>query len=190
MTGRRKDGAHFPALLAVNEIPELRLYAGILLDITRQKELEREVLEIASLEDQRIGQDLHDDIGQELSALGLLAGGLTEAVQENLPDQSALAERIEVKIRDVLRKVRTMAGGLAVADVAPDGLPAALAELAGRLSEISQMRFVSRSDRHAPLRDALQATHLYHIAQEACTNALKHSGPEMWRSRSAASMTS
>ncbi len=113
--GRRKHGTHFPALLAVNEIPELKLYAGVLLDISRQKELEREVLEIATLEDQRIGQDLHDDIGQELSALGLLAGSLTEAVQENLPDQSALAERIEGKTREVLRKVRTMAGGLAVA---------------------------------------------------------------------------
>lgn len=175
VVGRRQDGSHFPALLAVNEIPESKLYAGILLDITRQKELEREVLEIASLEDQRIGQDLHDDIGQELSALGLLAGGLTEAVGESLPDQSALAESIERKIRNVLRKVRTMAGGLAVADVAADGLPAALAELAGRLSEISPIRFISRSDRQAPLRDALQATHLYHIAQEACTNALKHS---------------
>ncbi|HVX64749.1 MAG TPA: PAS domain S-box protein, partial [Pirellulales bacterium] len=181
--GRRKDGSHFPALLAVNEIPELKLYAGILLDITRQKELEREVLEIATLEDQRIGQDLHDDIGQELSALGLLAGGLTEAVREKMPDHAALAERIERKTREVLRKVRTMAGGLAVADLAADGLPAALAELASRLNEVSQMRFVFRTDRQTPLRNAFWATHLYHIAQEACTNALKHSAAgsvEIW----------
>ena len=78
LVGRRKDGSTFPVDLAVSEVVHLQLFTGILRDITRRKELEREVVEIASLEQRRIGQDLHDSVGQELTALNILAGDLAE----------------------------------------------------------------------------------------------------------------
>ena len=58
----------------------LQLFTGILRDISRRKELERKVVEIAALEQQRIGMDLHDQCGQELTALWSLcrhAGGVS-----------------------------------------------------------------------------------------------------------------
>src|SRR5262249_35609349 len=70
---RRKDGSVFPADLAVSEIEHLKLFTGIHRDLTERKQLEREVVEAASLEQRRIGQDLHDSVAQELTALNLLA---------------------------------------------------------------------------------------------------------------------
>src|SRR5208337_3584681 len=60
--GRRKDGSIFPMDLAVSEFQDGngRKFAGIARDITERKRLEREVLEIAAGERQRIGQELHD----------------------------------------------------------------------------------------------------------------------------------
>ena len=46
-------------------------HLSILRDVTQRKELEREVVEIASQEQRRIGQDLHDSVGQELTALSI-----------------------------------------------------------------------------------------------------------------------
>ena len=72
--GRHKDGTIFPVDLAVSRVNHRGLFTGIVRDIRQRKALEREIVEIALLEQQRIGQDLHDDCGQELTALGLLAG--------------------------------------------------------------------------------------------------------------------
>jgi signal transduction histidine kinase len=139
-----------------------------------RKQLEREVVEIATLEQHRIGQDLHDDCGQELTALGLLADGLVESLEEHAPDEVEVAYKIQQRIKGVLRRVRNISRGLAHAEVDPVELPAALVELTNRLSETSGVRFAFHGDKDVPIEDQIQATHLYHIAQEACTNALKH----------------
>lgn len=67
--GRRKDGSIVPIELTVVEIDHLRTFTGFVRDVSQRKRLERDVLEIASAEQQRIGQELHDGIGQELTGL-------------------------------------------------------------------------------------------------------------------------
>ncbi|HXY34939.1 MAG TPA: PAS domain S-box protein, partial [Planctomycetaceae bacterium] len=69
---RRKDGSVFPTDLAVEEIKDLKLFVGVHRDLTERKQLEREIVEAASLEQQRIGEDLHDRVGQELTALNMM----------------------------------------------------------------------------------------------------------------------
>ncbi|HKI18644.1 MAG TPA: PAS domain S-box protein, partial [Isosphaeraceae bacterium] len=82
--GRRKDGSTFPLELAVSEfqVGGQRHFAGVHRDIGQRKALEREVIEIAAEEQRRIGQDLHDSIGQELTGLGLTSEALAEALRE------------------------------------------------------------------------------------------------------------
>jgi len=173
--GRRRDGSTFPVDLVVSEVAHLGLFTGILRDISQRQRLEREVVEIATLEQQRVGQYLHDDCGQELTALGLLADSLVEALAEHAPADVEIARKIGQGLMRVLRLVHNMARGLARAEVDPAGLPAALSELTARLSETSSVRCVFHGDDTVKIEDSLRATHLFHIAQEACTNALKHS---------------
>src|SRR5690625_5729098 len=69
--GRRKDGSTFPMYLAVSEVNvnNQRIYTGIIRDITENRRLEQEVLRISEHERHRIGQDLHDGLGQMLTGI-------------------------------------------------------------------------------------------------------------------------
>src|SRR5439155_19803875 len=56
----------------------LGLFTAIIRDITQRKELERAVIGAVVAEQQKIGQELHDHVGQELTGLGLLTAALLE----------------------------------------------------------------------------------------------------------------
>ena len=63
-------------------------------DMTERKRLEREVVESASLEQRRIGQELHDSVGQELTALSMLAGDLAQTLRTD-PASAVRASRAD-----------------------------------------------------------------------------------------------
>lgn len=173
---KRKDGSIVPVHLAVSEVEGGKLFTGILHDITNRKQLEREIVEIALLEQKRLGADLHDECGQQLTALGLLAAGLTESLKQRDPADLGIATKISEGLKNILSYVRYMAHGLAQAEIEPVDLQSALKELTTRLGRASEVRFAFNGSAGVGLKDSIVATHLYHIAQEACTNALKHSG--------------
>ena len=170
---RRKDGSLIAVDLAISEVDHLNMFTGIIRDLSERKRLERELSEIATLEQQRLGANLHDDCGQELTALGLLAGGLVESLKVNSPADVKIASKIAERLKHVLQYVRDVAQGLVV-EIDPSKLSNALQQLTSRLSETSGVQCVFKGEGAADLRSSLVATHLYHIAQEACTNALKH----------------
>ena len=59
-------------------------------DISERRAFEEKLLSIAEEEQRRIGQDLHDDIGQELTGLALKAENLAEIISEgHMPKQGA-----------------------------------------------------------------------------------------------------
>jgi PAS domain S-box-containing protein len=175
--GRRKDGSTFPVDLAVSEFHDQtrHMFTGVLRDISARKQLEREVLEVATLEQWRIGQELHDRTGQELTALGLLAEGLVEALAKSSPAEAALATKIAEGLKRVLGQVRALSRGLIPVEVDAAGLMAALAELASRTSELHGVNCTFDCREPVLVEDNQKATHLYRIAREAVTNALKHS---------------
>ncbi len=170
---RCKDGSYLAVDLVVNEIPHLRLFTAIVRDMSRRKELEREVVDIATMEQQRIGQTLHDECGQELTAVGILTNSLIETLVEQAPDCVDIARKVRNGTQRVLGQLRSIARGLVEAVVEPSGLAEALEDFCQRVSETGiPCRF--GWDQKAAVFTAFQATHLYHIAQEACNNACKH----------------
>jgi two-component system CheB/CheR fusion protein len=144
----------------------------------QRRELEREILEAAAAEQRRIGQDLHDQVGQELTGVSLLA----QNVVESLRDRSAAETRTMAKVLDglkrTLRLVRELSHGLMPVDVDPEGLRAALQNLAERTREVSGINCNFRCSRHVRIEDHAVATHLYRITKEAVTNALRHAEPK------------
>ena len=74
VTGQRKDGTTFPMDLSVSEVrlANRRMFTGFVRDITERKQLEKEIIEISNREQQRIGQDLHDGLCQELAGIQLM----------------------------------------------------------------------------------------------------------------------
>ena len=85
-----------------------------------------------------------------------------------------VVNKIRQGINDVLREVRSIARGLALAEVDPAGFVGGIGGNGLPLErDFGRSLCISRRE-GARIKDSLQATHLYHIAQEACTNALKH----------------
>jgi PAS domain S-box-containing protein len=149
--------------------------AKIMHDISDRKTLEKEVLEIATREQRRIGQELHDTAGQELTALSLLTEALLKALERRESPESMIAGKIAAGLRRALGQMRDIARGLVPVEVDSQGLSAALGDLAARIAEASGTKCTLRCGRTpVEVNDNQTATHLFHIAQEAVTNALRH----------------
>jgi len=176
---RRGDGSLFPVDLAVNEVEQLGLFTGIIRDITIRKNLEREVQEVAAEEQRRIGTDLHDQLGQELTALGLLADSLSRSVEQRSPADADMARKVARGAKALLGQIHIISSGLVGMEFDAEELPAALADLASSISSGSDVRFTVSCDPAIALPgDITKATarHLFLIAREACTNSLRHGG--------------
>lgn len=178
--GVRKDGEEI--LVSVTNSPihdQTGKVIGISFisrDITKQKQMEKEVLEITTEGQRRIGQDLHDSVGQELTGLGLMAEDLKETLEKESSPHRPLAERIAAGLRLTLGQVRALSRGLIPVEVDADGLMVALQDLAARVSDQSKISCRFECAQPVAVEDNFRATHLFRIAQEAVTNALKHSG--------------
>jgi PAS domain S-box-containing protein len=180
---RRRTGTRFPALLSVSEAAGGELLVCCLRDLTLDRALQREVLSIATLEQQRIGQELHDGLQQELIGLGLLAQNLADDLARTDSASSAKASRVAAGLAEANLNVRSLARGLVPVPVDAETLPAALSELAKTTQETCKIdcRFECAEPVNMP--DAATATHLYRIAQEAVGNAVKHASSRVIRIR-------
>lgn len=143
-------------------------------DITERKRMERHLLEIAEEEQRRIGQDLHDDVGQQLTALSYLAHSLVEQMAEQSSPNLELVTKIAHGIRQTQERVRTVVQGLIPVELHCGGIVLALQQLAERTSETQKIACTLQCQKPVSIQDGMVATHLYHIAQEAITNAVRH----------------
>jgi PAS domain S-box-containing protein len=177
----RKDGSRFWANVIMtplhDETHTLRGFAHITRDTTELKRLEREILEISDAEQRRIGHDLHDGLGQELTGLAFLSQNLGRRLSGSaLQEAAAEAERISMLTNRAIETTRELARGLSPVELGPDGLFAAIRELIGQMQKLSNVRFEMQMDSGVRLEDHAAAVHLYRITQESITNALRHSG--------------
>jgi PAS domain S-box-containing protein len=171
---RRKDGSVFPMHLTVSEIEERKVFTGILHDMTEYKRLEREVVEAASKEQRRIGQDLHDSVAQELTAINLLAGTLAASLQTDRANATKLLQQMQQGLRRSQQELRAVLRGLLPVAVEGNGLFAALMELADRTCQGGRVTCTFDCPEPVAVADNLTATYLYLIAQEAVHNAVRH----------------
>jgi two-component system, chemotaxis family, CheB/CheR fusion protein len=179
VSGRRKDGTIFPMELAVSELHGKtgRLFTAIIRDISERRALENQAITAASDEQRRIGQDLHDSVGQELTGLALLSQSLSEALTSGRPADAELAGKIGDGLKRLLGHVRTLVRGM-VPTFGPEGLMTALEGLAGRISDHTHVHCDYHCDKPVLLEDSSAALHLYRIAQEAVNNAITHGKAE------------
>ena len=155
-------------------------YIAIRTDITERKKqeqerviLEKQVLEISDRERRRIGQDLHDGLGQHLTGIELMVNALESKLA---PDDAAQAEKIAQHVRDAIRQAKSLARGLSPVDLEANGLMSALQELAVTIRDIFRIKGSFYAPQPVLIDDNDLATHLFRIAQEAVSNAVKHSG--------------
>lgn len=139
-----------------------------------RQRLEREILQISEREQQRIGRDLHDDLGQQLAGLSIMSTMLTRSLAGCDAPEAPAAARISDLLKKAVAMTRSLARGLHPVAAEPDGLMSALHDLAARMTSLFQIDCQFDCTGSVQMNDNTAATHLYRIAQEAVSNAVKH----------------
>jgi PAS domain S-box-containing protein len=174
----RKDGSSFVGSCVISPLNMSGMdhWLAVINDVTEKKRLERGIIDIANREQQRIGSDLHDGLGQELTGIALMLRGVAGQLGKENSDARLDVEDIIGLVNNAIENTRTLARGLSPVSAERGGLMAALRSLAARASERYGVRveFRDATSRPLGLNDAY-ATHLYRIAQEALTNVMRHS---------------
>lgn len=147
---------------------------GIARDVTERRRLEREILEISTREQRRIGHDLHDGVCQQLAGIAVLADVLADKLEAVGRPEAAEVRKITNLVGQANQQTRGVARALFPVRLEENGLVSALEELAQGTAAFFNTRCEFHSDAAARVCDATVALHLYYIAQEAILNAVKH----------------
>ena len=150
----------------------------IVRDVTERKKLESEILETSSRERQRIGEDLHDSLGQHLTGITFMTKVLERKLTTKAPEEAKEAAEIGRLVIQALAQTRNLARGLFPAELERNGLTAALKELVSDMQATCKVRCSLRTDENICVQDNVLATHVFRIAQEAINNSVKHAKAE------------
>jgi signal transduction histidine kinase len=123
----------------------------------------------------RIGSDLHDGLGQDLTGVALMLRSVVAQLRKENSTARTDVEDIISLVNGAIESTRAMARGLAPVGADRGGLIAGLQSMAVRGMERYGVRAHFNTSLKEPLTlDDGAATHLYRIAQEAFTNAIRH----------------
>ncbi|MBI1286876.1 MAG: PAS domain S-box protein [Flavobacteriales bacterium] len=162
-----QDGKFFKAILIIR-------------DITEEKNKERSemnaVLRGQEQERKRLGAELHDGIGQILSAIGLLVSQIREdeAVfnSKKLSDQ---LEKLNTNLQSAIREVRGISHDLMPEVLESFGLKEAVKQICASLQDRSGIQVKFDHADLEPRYNSLIEMNLYRITQELVNNIQKHS---------------
>jgi PAS domain S-box-containing protein len=172
----RDDGPHYwltTRFPICNHHGQVMMVGGAAIDITENKRLEREIQEISEAEKRRIGQDLHDGLGQYLTGIACMVKVVEQKLASKQLSESADVGKITSMVNETIAQARDLARGLCPVELENNGLQAALQELASRVTR-TNVRCTVKAPTFAKVYDNGAAIHLYRIAQEAVNNGIKH----------------
>jgi two-component system CheB/CheR fusion protein len=177
MLFRRRDGSQFAGemLSAQIELSGEKRILFVVQDVSERKQLESEIVEIANRERRRLGADLHDGLGQELTGISLMLRSLAKRTGLAAADCAPELDEIITLVNHAIQSARKMALGISPVTLERGGLLPALQTLIGwsRSSYNVDVR-LALSIRSALRIGESAAAHLYLIVQEAINNAVKH----------------
>jgi PAS domain S-box-containing protein len=171
--GSRRTISWSAAILPeAKQTPTYVIASGI--DISERKRLEKTVLEISEREQRRIGQDLHDGLGQHLTGIAFMTKVQEQRLAERKIPEAEDATRIVQLVNDAILKTRELSRGLLPVVSEARGLMSALRLFAEEISDLFAVNCCFECEQAVLIHDDATATHLYRIAQEAVNNAIKH----------------
>lgn len=175
---RRKDGGIIPIHLVLSLLRDRdgaqTGLVGYSLDLSERKRLEREIIDVSEEEQKRIGQELHDGLGQHLTGIAFLSKVLEQKLSaQGLPEAGDAAEIVGF-VNQAVSKARSLARGLFPVELEANGLMSALEQLVANVGALYGLQCEFRCNAPVLVYDNIVAINLYRIAQEAMNNAVKH----------------
>jgi PAS domain S-box-containing protein len=172
----RDDGTHYwltTRFPICDQNGQAMMVGGAAIEITENKRLEKEVQEISEQEKRRIGQDLHDGLGQYLTGIACMVKVVEQKLASRDLAEAGDVKKITTMVNETISQARDLARGLSPVELENNGLQAALQELVSRVSRAGP-NCVLKAPTFTKVYDNAAAIHLYRIAQEAVNNAVKH----------------
>lgn len=167
-----------------NKSEEITGVSIIAHDITEKRNMEKEILEISEKESRRIGQDLHDNLGQHLTGLMFQLKVLENSLRnKNLLIEAEMAYNITMDTKDAVNLTKNLARNLINVNIENQNISTALEELTSFYSTLYGIEIIYQaSDKiDQMIKENTTIIQLYHIAQEALTNSIKHSNASIIR---------
>ena len=164
----------------VNEKTDELMQSNKLLqaEIVERKKMEAQILEVTQAEQKRFGSQLHDGLCQELTAILLFAKNLTQKMEKDKTLELAELKKISDMLLDAVDQARDTARGLYPGELEGTSLMHSLEELVSSTQNLSGIPCRFHCPEPILIDDNDVATHLYRIAQEALSNAVKHGEPQ------------
>ena len=147
-------------------------------DVTENRRLEKDIIDAASHEQQRLSHEMHDGLVQLMASVGYRGDVIIERLRRaESPQSDALAEIMKMN-REAMKEARDIARRADPVLLNRDGLPSALRDLADSMSISYAVNCTFRPDIAEGGIEHDAALHLYRIAQEAVSNAVRHGDPK------------
>jgi PAS domain S-box-containing protein len=168
-----EDARNFLELRVREQTEELRAANKVLKDeIKQRKGLEGEILEVSDREQQRLGQELHDGVCQNLTGIAFMTHAIALRLKNHRVVDTDDIEKIAQMVNAAATDARNVARGLHRTDVDAARLVPALKNLVEREIWKTPCRLEIKKSFH--MEDDTAAVNLYRIAREAVINANKH----------------
>lgn len=159
---------------------------GLLLtghDVTERQSLQQQLVTISEKEQQRIGAQLHDDLGQEMVALSLIADTLVDDLRDHGSLDVDRAIQLSEGLGRAVSSIRELSHGLVRFTVNSEHLVSEVQRLCSQLRDFENTNCACNVETAIAVPNDQVATQLYHIAKEAVANALKHARVDGLRTR-------
>ena len=143
-------------------------------EVDKRLQLEREVTRIADEEKRRLGLEIHDGVCQRITGALLRSEALARRIERGEPTTTDEIAALSELLEEAIDEAHGVARGLCPLDASPNAIEAALRTLVRSTQRLSGVacRFIANGDIRIP--DPVTAQHLYRIAQEAVSNAVRH----------------
>jgi signal transduction histidine kinase len=151
---------------------------GVTRDISERKSFEKDLSEVITREQQRMGQELHDELGQQLVGARLISESLQQSLRQQQSPAAEQARELHAALENAQKCVRELIKGVRPVEVDANGLMAALADLASSTRKLTGVPCAFVHNEPVPVEDNHTATQLFNIAREAVRNAVKHASPD------------
>jgi len=146
-------------------------------EIAERARLENELLNVGERERQRLGHDLHDSLGQQLTAIALAGRVLQEKLVSISLPATVEADKLVQLVEQAVDLTRKLSRGIAPVELTGEGLMDSLRELTANTERLSKINCDFFCEKPVIVTSSSVAVHLFRIAQEAVNNAIKHAKP-------------